>query len=78
MEEKSWKILANWLDCFPAVLDALLVHLEMTALALASTDGGTFETHHHHLGGGHILAPMAHHLEILGMCWWLFENCVSC
>jgi len=72
-------MLADWLDCFPAVLEALSVHLEMTALVLVTAAGATFETRHNHLGGGHILATVAHNLEIGGLRWCLVVNCcVSC
>ena len=39
------------------------MHLEMTALALATGEGETFETRHNHLGAGHIFALVAHNLE---------------
>jgi len=48
-------MLADELDCFPAVLEALLVHLEMTALVQGTAARKTFETCHNHLGDGHIL-----------------------
>jgi hypothetical protein len=55
------------------------VKLEMMALVLESEEGGTFETHHNHLGAGHILATVVHNMEdILGLRWWLVANCVSC
>jgi len=54
------------------------VDLEMGALVLESAEGGTFETCHNHLGGGHIVATVAHNLEILRLHWWLVANCVSC
>jgi len=57
-------------DDFPAVLEALSVHLEMTAYVLGTAEGGTFETHHNHLGAGHILATVAHNLDIIGLCCW--------
>jgi len=78
VEEWSWMMLADWLDCFLEVVEAMLVRLEMMALVLESADGVTFETHHNHLGGGHILATVAHNLEILGLGWWLVGNIVSC
>jgi len=37
------------------------------ALVLATAEGETFETCHHHLGAGHIFATVAHNLEILGL-----------
>jgi hypothetical protein len=46
------------------------VHLEMTALVLGTAEGGTFETRHTHLGAGHILATVAHNLDILALCCW--------
>jgi len=71
VEESSWKMLAEGLDDFPAVLEALSVHLEMPALVLGTAEGGTFETRHNHLGAGHILATVAHNLEdILGLRGW--------
>jgi hypothetical protein len=70
VEESSWKMLADLLDDFPAVLEALSVHLEMMALVLGTAEGGTFETRHTHLGAGHILATVADNLNILGLCCW--------
>jgi len=43
----------------------------MTALGLETAAGETFETCHNHLGGGHILAMVAHTLDIVGLHWWL-------
>ena len=74
MKVESWKMLADGLDCFQAVLEALLVHLEMTALVLETAEGGSFETCHNHLGGRHILATIADNLEILSVRWWLPAN----
>jgi len=54
------------------------VHLEMTALVLGTAAGETFETRYNCLGGGHIFATVAHNLDIVGLRWWLVENCVSC
>ena len=72
-------MLASWLDWFRAVLDALLVHLEMTALVLWPAAGETFETPHNRLDGYHILAMVAHNLVIVGLHCWLVANCcVSC
>jgi len=71
-------MLADRLDCFPAVLEALSVHLEMKVLVLGTAAGVTFETPHNRLGGGHILATVAHNLDIVGLRWWLVGNCVSC
>jgi hypothetical protein len=71
--------LADWLDCVPVVLEALLVHLELTALVLGTAAGETFETCHNRLGGGHMLATVAHNLDIIGLYWRLVANCcVSC
>jgi len=57
-------------DDFPAVLEALSMHLEMTALVLGTVEGGTFETCHNHLGAGHILPTVALNLDIVGLrCW---------
>jgi hypothetical protein len=61
-------MLAHFLDDIPAVSEALSVHLEVTALVQGSATGGTFETRHTHLGAGHILATVAHNLDILGLC----------
>jgi hypothetical protein len=44
VEESSRKMLAELLDCFPAVLEAVWVHLEMTPLVLGTPAGETFET----------------------------------
>ena len=52
------------------------MHLEMTALVLGTAAGETFETRHNRLGGGHILATVAHKLDVFGLCWWLVANCV--
>ena len=55
------------------------MHLEMMALDLGTAQGGTFETRHNHLGGGHIFVPVAYILEICGGRWWLVSHCcVSC
>jgi hypothetical protein len=54
------------------------MHLEMTALILESEEGGIFETHHNHLGEGHILATVAHMLGILCLRWWVVADFVSC
>jgi len=70
VEKSSWKMLADWLDDFPAVPDALSVHWEITALVLRTAMGGTFETRHNHLSAGYILATVAHNLEFFCMrCW---------
>jgi len=62
-------MLANWLDCFPADLDALSVILEMVALVLGTATEESFKISHNHLGGGHILRTVAHKLEIVGLRW---------
>jgi len=59
------------------VLDSILGHLEMTALVVGTDEGGTFETRHNHLGGGHIIATVAHNVEIFGLHWWLVPNCCA-
>jgi len=70
LKKSSRKMLANWLDYFPVVLETLLVHLEMMALVLGTEKGGTFESCHNHFGAGYVLATVAHNLEILGLrCW---------
>jgi len=74
VEEESRKMLADSLNCFPAVLEALSVHLVMSALVLEAAEGGTFETRHTHLGGGRILASLAHNLELVGLHRWLVVN----
>jgi hypothetical protein len=56
----------------------LSVHLEMTALVLGTRAVETFDTGHNHLDGGHFLAAVAHNLDIIGLCWLLVGNCVSC
>jgi len=63
-------MLTNWLDGFPVVLDALWVFLEITALLMGTTEGGTFETPHNHLDGGHMLTTLTYNLEIVGLYWW--------
>ena len=57
------------------VLAAILVHLVMMVLVLGTPEAGTFETSHNHIGGDHILATVAHNMEILGLCGWLVVNC---
>jgi len=70
-------MLPDWLDCFPAVLEALSVHLEMTAMVLRTAGGETFDTRHSRLGGGHILATVAHNLDNIGLRSWLVGNWMS-
>ena len=70
----SWKMLADWVGGFLAVLEARLVHLEVTTVLLDTAVGGSFGTCHSHLGEGHILATVAHNLEIFGLRWWLVAN----
>jgi hypothetical protein len=60
-----WKMLVNWLDAFPAVLEVHLIHLEMTTLVLESAEPRTLETRHNCLGGDHILPTMAPNLGSL-------------
>jgi len=67
VEKSSWKMLADSVDDFVAVLEAFSVHLEITALILETAEGGTFESCHNHLGAGHILATVAHNLDIVGL-----------
>ena len=52
------------------------MNLEMTALVLIPTKGGTFETRLNHPAGVHILATVAHNLDVVGLRWWLVANCV--
>jgi len=59
-------------------MEALLVCREMTAFVLEFAVGGSFETQQNPLYGGHILAMVAHNLNILALHWWLIANCVSC
>jgi len=56
---------------FLAVLEALSVHMEITALVLGTAAGETLETHHNHLGGGHMLTSVASDFVIVGLRWWL-------
>jgi len=70
VEQSSWKKLADWLDGFLVVLEALSMHWEMTAILLNTGEGGRVETRHYQLGAGHILAMVAQNLEILGLCCW--------
>jgi hypothetical protein len=67
VEELSWKMLANWLDDLLAVMEALSVHIEMAVVVLGTGKGGTFETHHNHLGAGYFVATVAHNLDIFGL-----------
>jgi len=69
---------ADWLDCFLGALQELAGQLMITALALECARGGTFEPCHIHRGGGHILATVTHHLEILGLPCKLVATLVSC
>jgi hypothetical protein len=70
VEESSWKLLADCLDDFPAVLEARSVHLELMALVLGSAEEGTFDTCHNHFGAAHIFATVAQNLHILCFyCW---------
>ena len=50
------------------------MYLKITALVLNTAEGGTFETQHNRLGGGHIIATVAHNLDILGLRCWLVAN----
>jgi len=54
------------------------VHLEMMDRVLGTAAAETFETRHNHLAGGHIFGTVAHSLDLVGLCWWLVGNCVSC
>jgi hypothetical protein len=51
-----------------------MVCLEMMAPILGAAEGETFEVHHDHLGGFHILPTVAHNLEILGLHWHLLDK----
>jgi hypothetical protein len=55
------------------------VHLVTSALVLGTAAGETIETCHNRLGGGNILAMVAHNLDTVGLRWWLVAICcVSC
>ena len=54
------------------------MHLEITALVLGTGAEETFETGHNRFGGGHILATVAHNMDIVGLRWWLVGKCVLC
>jgi hypothetical protein len=78
MGELRWKVVASSLDDFPAVLEALSVHLDMMALVLCTAEGKTVETHHNHLGEGHILTMVAQNMQILAFCCLYGTDCESC
>lgn len=59
------------------VWGVLEVLLEITSLVLRIVEGGTFQTHHKHLGGVHIFATAAHYLDILVMHWSMVAKLVS-
>ena len=65
------------MDSILVVLEARSVHLETMAVVLMYTVRGTFETHHNHLGGSHILAMVAHVRDILCLHRWLVVSSVS-
>jgi hypothetical protein len=52
-----------------AVLGALSMHLEITAVVLITADERTSDTHHPHLRGSYILAMVTHNLDIIDLCW---------
>ena len=54
------------------------MHLQMTALVLDSAEGGSFENRHNHLDGRHILATVAHNVDILALRRRFVAKCVSC
>jgi len=72
------KMLAESLDCFQAVLEALKVLLGMMAHVLSIAEGGTFEIHHILFGGNHMLTTMAHNPYIVLLCQSLVVSSVSC
>jgi len=78
MEDLRQKMSAKWPDCFEAVLDTFEVHLELPALVLRTVEGGTFSIHWNCPVGEHILATMAHYLEIVLLHLILVVNLVSC
>jgi len=72
-------MLADWPECFPLVLEALQVRLEIMAPVLWIAERGPFEVHHNHLGWSRILATMAHSSDILGLHHQsLVASIVSC
>jgi len=75
---KSWKCLAEGWESICVVWGACQEYMEMTGLAVRNADAGIFETCHDCLGGGWILARVAHNLKILGIYWCLVVNFVSC
>jgi hypothetical protein len=44
------------------------------AFVLGTAAGETFETRHNRLCGDHILATVAHTLDIVGLRWWLVAH----
>jgi hypothetical protein len=51
----------------------------MIGLDLGTAAAEPSQTHHNHLGEGHILATVAHSLDIISLHWWLVVNCcLSC
>jgi hypothetical protein len=71
-------MLAESLYCFEGVLEALEMHLEIMAQDLELAEEGTFEVHHNLLGGNHMLAIMAHNLDIHAVHLCLVVSVVPC
>jgi len=65
-------------DCFLAVQEAIAAYLELPVRVLGTSAWETFETLHNLIGGGHILATVAHNVDIVGLCLWFVGNWVSC
>jgi len=61
-------------DCSAAVLGAYFIHIEITPHSLSTVLGWSVETNHSCLGGDHILATVAHMLEILALHLCMVAN----
>jgi len=77
-------MLAEWLDCFQAVLKALEVYPEMLALDQWFAECGTVEVHQNLLGGHYVPAMVVYILDIIGLLlslgvslvlYWLVLGC---
>jgi hypothetical protein len=61
---------ADGLEDFQAVLEQLSVHLKISAPDLWTAEAEIFETRHNYRSAGHILAMVAHNMDILSLgCW---------
>jgi len=79
MEKWSQMMFADWQDCVLAVWKALSVYLDKMAPVLGTGERESFVTCHNCFRTDHILAIVAHNLQIIGLHWLLVENCcVSC